>query len=49
MVSKFREGEVVSDINVPTWHLPASNEVIHNEPEGGDYSRLIILEHKCRK
>jgi len=39
MVSKFCEGEVVSYINVPPCQLPASNEVRHNEPEGGDNSR----------
>jgi hypothetical protein len=39
MVSKFREGEVVSYINVPPWQFPASEEVRRNEPEGGDNSK----------
>jgi len=39
MVSKFREGEVVSYIYVPPWQSPVGKKVRHNEPEGGDNSK----------
>jgi len=39
MVSRFREGEGVSYINIPPWQLPGSNEVRQNEPDGGDNSK----------